>query len=70
MEFSITSLDAFDELMNQGYCVELKDTSSAIEGFITKGSRVELYCTASLWDGAATGKYCVLYAPGAQRGAP
>ena len=55
MEFSITSLDAFDDLMNDGYCIEFKSTSGA-KGSIAKGSRVELHCSASLWDGAATGR--------------
>jgi len=53
-EFSITSLDAFDDLMNLGYCVEFKSTSGTGKGAIALGSRVELHCSASLWDGAAT----------------
>jgi hypothetical protein len=52
-EFSITSLDAFDELMNEGFCIEFITKSESARK-LRRGSRVSVHCSASLWDGAAT----------------
>ena len=51
--FSIESLDSFDSLMNDGYCIEIsKNSGSGVK--ITEGSRVTMNCRSLTWDGAAT----------------
>lgn len=50
--FSLTSLDAFDELMDRGFAL---DVTSPVEGpTAAPGSRVEVRYKAKTWDGAAT----------------
>jgi len=51
--FSIDSLEAFDELMNDGFCIERKGAANAGKD-IEPGMRVDLQCKAMTWDGAAT----------------
>jgi len=51
--FSIESLDAFDELMNDGFCIERKGEANAGQD-IEPGMRVDLQISAITWDGAAT----------------
>ena len=53
VEYSLSSLEAFDDLMNDGFCIELKCASGKKE-CIVNGSRVSFHCSASVWDGAAT----------------
>ena len=53
--FSLKTCQAFDDLMDLGYAVELEDGSAAAAGdFIAKGFHVELNCVAKIWDGAST----------------
>lgn len=50
--FSLTSLDAFDELMDRGFSL---DVTTQAEGTVAAtGSRVEVRFKAKTWDGAAT----------------
>jgi len=50
--FALPSLDAFDALMNNGYCVDVKVPGSGPA--VTSRQRVTLEVKASVWDGAAT----------------
>lgn len=53
--FSLKTCQAFDDLMDLGYAVELEDASSVPAGdFVPKGYHVELNCVAKIWDGAST----------------
>ncbi|KAJ1422563.1 hypothetical protein B484DRAFT_465297 [Ochromonadaceae sp. CCMP2298] len=51
--FSLKSLPAFDDLMELGYAVEIEGVGDSGEQVIS-GMRVELRCTAKIWDGATT----------------
>lgn len=53
--FSLKSLDAFDELVNVGYTIELNNTI-IIPKFngIKIGTKVSIKCIAMTWDGAST----------------
>lgn len=51
--FSLDSLEAFDELMDRGYAIDIKDKVEGAAALIN-GMRVELACKAMSWDGAAT----------------
>lgn len=53
--FSLKSLDAFDELVNIGYTIELNNTI-IIPKFngIKIGTKVTIKCIAMTWDGAST----------------
>lgn len=53
--FSLKSLDAFDELVNVGYTIELNNTI-IIPKFngIKIGTKVTIKCIAMTWDGAST----------------
>jgi hypothetical protein len=53
--FSIRSLAAFDQLIELGVAVEVTNSSNPSTSTITNGMRVELDCTAMIWDGASTG---------------
>jgi len=53
--FSLKTCQAFDDLMDLGFAVELEDVSKAVAGdLIPKGFHVELSCVAKIWDGAST----------------
>jgi len=53
--FSLKSLDAFDELVNIGYTIEIGDTiiTPKYNG-IKIGTKVTIKCIAMTWDGAST----------------
>lgn len=55
--FSLKTLAAFDELTEFGVCVELDSASfsekAASSTYLTNGMRVEMKCSALLWDGAS-----------------
>jgi len=52
--FSIRSLDAFDDLMNQGYSVEVEGGGGGGGKQVRPGCRVVLNVRACTWDGANT----------------
>jgi len=52
-QFSLESLDLFDELMNRGFAVDLKNKNADGE-VVADGTRVSLTLKAMTWDGAAT----------------
>lgn len=53
--FSLRSIPAFDDLMNKGYAIEIKDKDKAARGAAAAaGSLVELQVHAMIWDGAST----------------
>lgn len=53
-EFSITSLAAFDELMDNGIAVEYLNGEAPTGALIQSGYKVELDIVAMTWDGAST----------------
>ena len=53
-EFSITSLAAFDELMDTGVAIEYPNNESPTGALIQAGYKVELDIVAMTWDGAST----------------
>jgi len=52
-QFSLESLDLFDELMNRGFTVDFK-TKNVDGEVVADGTRVNLALKAMTWDGAAT----------------
>jgi hypothetical protein len=53
--FSLRSLSAFDDLVNKGYAIEVKDKGKTNGGAVGSfGSLVEIQCQAMIWDGAST----------------
>jgi FKBP-type peptidyl-prolyl cis-trans isomerase len=53
--FSLRSLNAFDDLMNKGYAVEVSAESANQRALIgVAGQCVEMHCVAMTWDGANT----------------
>ena len=52
--FSISSLDAFDQLVDRGYAVEFVSQAGAGAASIGIGSRVNVAVTAMTWDGSTT----------------
>ncbi len=53
-EFSITSLAAFDELMDYGIAIEYPNNDVPTGSLIQTGYKVELDIIAMAWDGAST----------------
>lgn len=54
-QFSMNSLEAFDQLVDLGFAIENKFDSSVPDApTIPKCTRVRLSCTASVWDGTDT----------------
>lgn len=53
-EFSITSLAAFDELMDYGIAIEYPDSDAPTGALIQTGYKVEVDVIAMAWDGAST----------------
>ena len=51
-QFSLDSLELFDELMDHGYAIDVKTKGSG--DAVAVGSRVTLSLKAKTWDGAAT----------------
>ena len=52
-QFSLDSLELFDELMDRGYAIDFKTRGDASLA-VAAGMRVEISCKAMTWDGAAT----------------
>ena len=50
--FALSSLDLFDALMNDGYCVDVKTHGSG--PVVASNQQVSMDVKASVWDGAAT----------------
>ena len=52
-QFSMESCDAFDNLVDSGFAVEIKNSASGTTN-ITENSRVDIKYTAMIWDGSNT----------------